>query len=170
MERAGGLHVPCIGKAARKKRRASPLPGAAALPGSRARVSQMCRRRLFGSAGPRGPEPACKRLLRAAAQVGVQEAGPVTAGKGGGKRAVRCALSAVFSSGKMLGKVVWPRFLPIPFLRVPSKVCSLVCPAQRVLCEVRKWFLVTHVRHRLEKADCCSRNRSVPSILPASEQ
>ncbi|KAM6055113.1 meiosis-specific kinetochore protein isoform 2-T2 [Theristicus caerulescens] len=48
------------GKAPRKKRRASPLPGAAALPGragARAGVSQPCRRRLFGSAGPRGPQP-----------------------------------------------------------------------------------------------------------------
>lgn len=81
MERAGGLHRPGVQKAARKKRRASPLPGAAALPGSRAGVSQMCRRRLFCSAGPRGPEPACKRLFRAAAERGVQEAGPLTAGK-----------------------------------------------------------------------------------------
>ncbi|KAM6322505.1 meiosis-specific kinetochore protein [Podargus strigoides] len=48
------------GKAPRKKRCLSPLPGAAASPGragSRAGVSQPCRRRLFGSAGPRGPEP-----------------------------------------------------------------------------------------------------------------
>ncbi|KAM9226581.1 meiosis-specific kinetochore protein [Leptosomus discolor] len=42
------------GKAPRKKRRSSPLPGAV---GSRAGVSQLCRRRLFGNAGPRGPQP-----------------------------------------------------------------------------------------------------------------
>ncbi|CAN8189875.1 unnamed protein product [Coccothraustes coccothraustes] len=59
MERERRLRAPCAGKAPRKKRRSSPLPGAAALPGSRAGGSQMCRRRLFGSAGPRGPEPAC---------------------------------------------------------------------------------------------------------------
>ncbi|XP_068885187.1 meiosis-specific kinetochore protein isoform X9 [Aphelocoma coerulescens] len=59
MERNRGLRAPCAGKAPRKKHRASPLPGAAALPGSRAGVSQTCRRRLFGSAGPRGPSPAC---------------------------------------------------------------------------------------------------------------
>ncbi|XP_054144184.1 meiosis-specific kinetochore protein [Melozone crissalis] len=82
MERERRLRAPCAGKAPRKKRRPSPLPEAAALPGSRAGGSQMCRRRLFGSAGPRGPEPACKRLSRAAAGLGVQEAGPAPAGKG----------------------------------------------------------------------------------------
>ncbi|XP_065500411.1 meiosis-specific kinetochore protein isoform X2 [Caloenas nicobarica] len=42
----------------RKKRRPSPLPGAApGRAGSRAGVSRPCRRRLFGSAGPPGPEP-----------------------------------------------------------------------------------------------------------------
>ncbi|XP_042646397.1 meiosis-specific kinetochore protein [Tyto alba] len=52
------------GKAPRKKRRSSPLPGAAAPHGSRAGVSQPCRRRLFGSVAPRGPEPGCiKRKL-----------------------------------------------------------------------------------------------------------
>ncbi|KAF2986014.1 hypothetical protein EK904_002172 [Melospiza melodia maxima] len=65
MERECRLRAPFAGKAPRKKRRSSPLPEAAALPGSRAGGSQMCRRRLFGSAGPRGPEPACKRLSRA---------------------------------------------------------------------------------------------------------
>ncbi|XP_054499223.2 meiosis-specific kinetochore protein isoform X1 [Agelaius phoeniceus] len=59
MERERRLRAPCAAKAPRKKRRSSPLPGAAALPSSRAGGSQMCRRRLFGSAGPRGPEPAC---------------------------------------------------------------------------------------------------------------
>ncbi|XP_039415489.1 meiosis-specific kinetochore protein isoform X5 [Corvus cornix cornix] len=59
MEGNRGLRAPCAGKAPRKKHRASPLPGAATLPGSRTGVSQTCRRRLFGSAGPRGPEPAC---------------------------------------------------------------------------------------------------------------
>ncbi|XP_068061830.1 meiosis-specific kinetochore protein [Anomalospiza imberbis] len=59
MERERGFRAPRAGKAPRKKRRSSPLPGAAALPSSRAGGSQMCRRRLFGSAGPRGPEPAC---------------------------------------------------------------------------------------------------------------
>ncbi|XP_059716363.1 meiosis-specific kinetochore protein isoform X2 [Haemorhous mexicanus] len=59
MERERRLRAPCAGKAPRKKRRSSPLPGAVALPGSRAGGFQMCRRRLFGSAGPRGPEPAC---------------------------------------------------------------------------------------------------------------
>ncbi|XP_064314360.1 meiosis-specific kinetochore protein isoform X3 [Phalacrocorax carbo] len=44
------------GKAPRKKRRSSPLPGAAAFPG-RAGASEPCRRRLFGSAGPCGPQP-----------------------------------------------------------------------------------------------------------------
>ncbi|XP_063269463.1 meiosis-specific kinetochore protein isoform X2 [Prinia subflava] len=82
MERQRGLRGPCTGKAPRKKRRASPLPGTAAVPGSRAGVSQMCRRRLFGSAGPRRPEAACERLSRAAAGLGVQEAGPEPAGKG----------------------------------------------------------------------------------------
>ncbi|XP_071299283.1 meiosis-specific kinetochore protein isoform X3 [Agelaius tricolor] len=82
MERERRPRAPCAAKAPRKKRRSSPLPGAAALPSSRAGGSQMCRRRLFGSAGPRGPEPACKRLSRAAAGLGVQEAGPVPAGKG----------------------------------------------------------------------------------------
>ncbi|XP_041337746.1 meiosis-specific kinetochore protein isoform X2 [Pyrgilauda ruficollis] len=61
MERERRLRAPCAGKAPRKKRRSSPLPGAAALPGSRAGSSQICRRRLFGSAGPRGPEPACQK-------------------------------------------------------------------------------------------------------------
>ncbi|XP_039934533.1 LOW QUALITY PROTEIN: meiosis-specific kinetochore protein [Hirundo rustica] len=61
MERDRGLRAPGAGKAPRKKRRSSPLPGADALPSSRAGVSQMCRRRLFGSAGPRGPEPACPK-------------------------------------------------------------------------------------------------------------
>lgn len=46
-----GMERPRVGKAPRKKRRASPLPGAA---GSRAAVSQPCRRRLFGSAAPPG--------------------------------------------------------------------------------------------------------------------
>lgn len=53
------------GKAPRKKRRSSPLPGAAVPPGRasrRAGVSQSCRRLLFGSAGPRGPEAGSKRL------------------------------------------------------------------------------------------------------------
>ncbi|XP_031980743.1 meiosis-specific kinetochore protein isoform X5 [Corvus moneduloides] len=59
MEGDRGLRAPCAGKAPRKKHRASPLPGATTLPGSRTGVSQTCRRRLFGSAGPRGPEPAC---------------------------------------------------------------------------------------------------------------
>lgn len=48
------------GKAPRKKRSSSPLPGGAAAlrrPGP----LQPCRRRLFGSAAPRGPQPACKR-------------------------------------------------------------------------------------------------------------
>ncbi|XP_074959050.1 meiosis-specific kinetochore protein isoform X2 [Phalacrocorax aristotelis] len=44
------------GKAPRKKRRSSPLPGAAAFPG-RAGASEPCRRRLFGSAGLCGPQP-----------------------------------------------------------------------------------------------------------------
>nr|XP_026647196.1 meiosis-specific kinetochore protein isoform X4 [Zonotrichia albicollis] len=95
MERERRLRAPCAGKALRKKRRSSPLPEAAALPGSRAGGSQMCRRRLFGSAGPRGPEPACKRLSRAAAELGVQEAGPAPAGKGLKKK----------SSGKKLPKI-----------------------------------------------------------------
>lgn len=95
MERERRLRAPCAGKAPRKKRRSSPLPGAAALPGSRAGGSQMCRRRLFGSAGPRGPEPASKRLSRAAARPGVQEAGPVPAGKGGGKRTLCCFMRCV---------------------------------------------------------------------------
>ncbi|XP_048175745.1 meiosis-specific kinetochore protein isoform X4 [Corvus hawaiiensis] len=59
MEGDRGLRAPCAGKAPRKKHRASPLPGAATLPGSRTGVSQTCRRRLFGSARPRGPEPSC---------------------------------------------------------------------------------------------------------------
>ncbi|XP_030085212.2 meiosis-specific kinetochore protein isoform X2 [Serinus canaria] len=59
MERERRLRAPCAGKAPRKKRRSSPLPGAVALPDSRAGGFQMCRRRLFASAGPRGPEPAC---------------------------------------------------------------------------------------------------------------
>lgn len=53
------------GKAPRKKRRSSPLPGAAVPPGRasrRAGVSQSCRRLLFGSAGPRGPEAGSKRF------------------------------------------------------------------------------------------------------------
>ncbi|XP_064581131.1 meiosis-specific kinetochore protein isoform X3 [Zonotrichia leucophrys gambelii] len=95
MERERRLRAPCAGKALRKKRRSSPLPEAAALPGSRAGGSQMCRRRLFGSEGPRGPEPACKRLSRAAAGLGVQEAGPAPAGKGLKKK----------SSGKKLPKI-----------------------------------------------------------------
>ncbi|XP_065705186.1 meiosis-specific kinetochore protein isoform X2 [Patagioenas fasciata] len=42
----------------RKKRRPSPLPGAPSdRAGSRAGVSRPCRRRLFGSAGPPGPQP-----------------------------------------------------------------------------------------------------------------
>eukprot|EP00075_Anas_platyrhynchos_P034766 XP_027324019.1 meiosis-specific kinetochore protein isoform X2 [Anas platyrhynchos] len=46
------------GKAPRKKRCSSPLPGGAAAlrrPGP----LQPCRRRLFGNAAPRGPQPAC---------------------------------------------------------------------------------------------------------------
>ncbi|XP_076206272.1 meiosis-specific kinetochore protein [Aptenodytes patagonicus] len=60
MERSRWQSASRGGKAPRKKRRSSPLPGAAAPPGragSRAGASQPCRRRLFGSAGPRGPEP-----------------------------------------------------------------------------------------------------------------
>nr|XP_030140138.3 meiosis-specific kinetochore protein isoform X1 [Taeniopygia guttata] len=57
MERDRAFRAPRAAKPPRKKRRSSPLPGAAALQGSRAGGSQMCRRRLFGSAGPRGPEP-----------------------------------------------------------------------------------------------------------------
>ncbi|XP_075571546.1 meiosis-specific kinetochore protein [Pelecanus crispus] len=60
MERCGWRSAARGGKAPRKKRRSSPLPGAAAPPGragSRAGASQPCRRRLFGSAGPRGPQP-----------------------------------------------------------------------------------------------------------------
>ncbi|XP_059681390.1 meiosis-specific kinetochore protein [Gavia stellata] len=60
MERCRRQSASGGGKAPRKKRRLSPLPGAAAPPGragSRAGASQPCRRRLFGSAGPRGPEP-----------------------------------------------------------------------------------------------------------------
>lgn len=48
------------GKAPRKKRRLSPLPGAVGPPG-RAGASKPCRRRLFGTAVPRRPEPGCKR-------------------------------------------------------------------------------------------------------------
>ncbi|XP_066185102.1 meiosis-specific kinetochore protein isoform X3 [Sylvia atricapilla] len=59
MEAGRGLRAPCAGRAPRKRRRASPLPGTVADPSSRAGVSQMCRRRLFASAGPRGPQPAC---------------------------------------------------------------------------------------------------------------
>lgn len=162
MERDRGPRAACAGKAPRKRRRASPLPGTAAPPSSRAGVSQMCRRRLFGSAGPRGPEPACKRLSRAAAGLGVQETGPVPAGKGGGKRTLRCALSGVFAWVEMLGRVIRPRFSPIAFSVSPPEVCSShVRPAQRVLCEAGKWFLVNHVPYRLEKADRCSRNRNV---------
>ncbi|XP_053846934.1 meiosis-specific kinetochore protein isoform X2 [Vidua macroura] len=61
MERERGFRASRAGKAPRKKRRSSPLPGEAGLPSSRAGGSQMCRRRLFGSAGPRGPEPACPK-------------------------------------------------------------------------------------------------------------
>ncbi|XP_050761543.1 meiosis-specific kinetochore protein isoform X2 [Gymnogyps californianus] len=60
MERSRWQSASRGGKAPRKKRRSSPLPGVVAPPGrvgSRAGVSQPCRRRLFGSAGPRGPEP-----------------------------------------------------------------------------------------------------------------
>ncbi|XP_074460297.1 meiosis-specific kinetochore protein [Larus michahellis] len=46
------------GRAPRKKRCPSPLPGTATLPG-RASASQPCRRRLFGSTGSRRPEPGC---------------------------------------------------------------------------------------------------------------
>lgn len=54
-------------------------------------------------------------------------------------------------------------------LGVPPEVCSShLCPAQRVLCEVGKWFLVNHFPHGLEKGDCCSGNRSVSFILAAS--
>ncbi|XP_027538687.1 meiosis-specific kinetochore protein isoform X1 [Neopelma chrysocephalum] len=53
--------VPRAGKAPRKRRRESPLPGAAALPGRRAGPPQPCRRSLFGRAGPRGPEPGCPK-------------------------------------------------------------------------------------------------------------
>ncbi|XP_050168075.1 meiosis-specific kinetochore protein [Myiozetetes cayanensis] len=49
MERDRG---PRAAKAPRKKRRESPLPGLAALPGRRAVPPQPCRRSLFGSAGP----------------------------------------------------------------------------------------------------------------------
>ncbi|XP_061203550.1 meiosis-specific kinetochore protein [Neopsephotus bourkii] len=48
------------GKARRKKRHLSPLPGAALLPGGAvglADASQRCRRRLFDSGSPRGPKP-----------------------------------------------------------------------------------------------------------------
>ncbi|KAJ7406807.1 meiosis-specific kinetochore protein isoform X1 [Pitangus sulphuratus] len=44
--------APRAAKAPRKKRRESPLPGLAALPGRRAGPPQPCRRSLFGSAGP----------------------------------------------------------------------------------------------------------------------
>ncbi|XP_075020648.1 meiosis-specific kinetochore protein [Calonectris borealis] len=60
MERSRWQSASRGGKAPRKNRRSSPLPGAAAPPGragSRAGASQPCRRRLFGRAGPRGPEP-----------------------------------------------------------------------------------------------------------------
>ncbi|XP_072728259.1 meiosis-specific kinetochore protein isoform X1 [Ciconia boyciana] len=60
MERSRWQSASRGGKAPRKKRRASPLPGAVApsgRAGGRAGASQPCRRRLFGSAGPRGPEP-----------------------------------------------------------------------------------------------------------------
>ncbi|KAM9288832.1 meiosis-specific kinetochore protein [Morus bassanus] len=56
MERCRRASAARGGKAPRRKRRSSPLPGAAAPPG-RAGASQSCRRRLFGSAGPRGPQP-----------------------------------------------------------------------------------------------------------------
>lgn len=102
MERDCGLRAPCTGKVPRKKRCASPLPQAAALPNSRAGVSQMCRWRLFGGAGPRGTEPASKSLSRAAAGLGMQEAGSVPVGKGGGEKTLRCGLSGVFSWVKTL--------------------------------------------------------------------
>ncbi|KAM6299766.1 meiosis-specific kinetochore protein [Aegotheles albertisi] len=60
MERGRGQSAPRGAQAPRKKRRSSPLPGAASPAGgagSRAGPPQPCRRRLFGRAGPRGPEP-----------------------------------------------------------------------------------------------------------------
>ncbi|KAM8994114.1 meiosis-specific kinetochore protein isoform 1-T1 [Ara ararauna] len=54
------MERPRGGKAPRKKRHLSPLPGAALLPGGavgRAAASQQCRRRLFDSGSPRGPKP-----------------------------------------------------------------------------------------------------------------
>ncbi|XP_074012467.1 meiosis-specific kinetochore protein isoform X2 [Numenius arquata] len=48
------------GKAPRKRRCPSPLPGAAPLP-AKAGASQSCRRRLFGSVSPRRPEPGCRK-------------------------------------------------------------------------------------------------------------
>ncbi|XP_035194634.1 meiosis-specific kinetochore protein isoform X2 [Oxyura jamaicensis] len=47
-----------VGKAPRKKRCSSPLPGGAAALG-RPGPLQPCRRRLFGNAAPRGPQPGC---------------------------------------------------------------------------------------------------------------
>ncbi|XP_075622228.1 meiosis-specific kinetochore protein isoform X2 [Balearica regulorum gibbericeps] len=60
MERSRWQSASRSGKAPPKKRRPSPLPGAAAplgRAGGRVGVSQPCRRRLFESAGPRGPQP-----------------------------------------------------------------------------------------------------------------
>ncbi|XP_030360824.1 meiosis-specific kinetochore protein [Strigops habroptila] len=54
MEWSRCLGAPRGGKAPRKKRCLSPLPGGAV---GRAGVSQLCRRRLFGSESPRGPKP-----------------------------------------------------------------------------------------------------------------
>ncbi|KAM6408479.1 meiosis-specific kinetochore protein [Rhynochetos jubatus] len=56
MERPRGQGPSWVDRAPQKRRRASPLPEAAAAPGW-ARVYQPCRRRLFCSAGTRGPEP-----------------------------------------------------------------------------------------------------------------
>ncbi|XP_054698124.1 meiosis-specific kinetochore protein isoform X3 [Grus americana] len=60
MERSRWQSASRSGKAPPKKRRPSPLPGATAplgRAGGRVGVSQPCRRRLFESAGPRGPQP-----------------------------------------------------------------------------------------------------------------
>ncbi|KAM6379705.1 meiosis-specific kinetochore protein [Pluvialis apricaria] len=58
MERVRWQSASRGGKAPRKKRCLSPLPGAGGPPG-RIGASKPCRRRLFGSAGPRWPEPGC---------------------------------------------------------------------------------------------------------------
>lgn len=119
-----------------------------------------------GARGLAGPSPPLSASPGRRRGPGSRRRGPYRREKVGGKGP--CAvLCGVFWWLKMVDRAMNPRFLPAASSVAPKGLFLKRVPSQRVLCEAGRWLLVIHVPHRLEKADCCSGNRSVNSILAA---